>query len=353
MKPMEAPLLSFTILILAACLGMASTPVLAQETLAPDELCSKNPRAIASFADQGLEVAVRNALSIDDQAPLNCSLITRLGTLSANGPAPTRTVSGSPEWPDPEHEFDDLSGIQNLTGLKSLSLNNRGISDINLLKSLTNLTVLNLHTNWITDLSALAGMTKLTSLFLSENPISDISPLENLTALRVLRLHRHGDFIGGQKPRNFKGANTMLFSNAITDISPLSRMTELRDLNLHTQEISDLRPLSGLSSLIELRLAGNSFTDLSPLKKLRTLENLELTGNSLTDLTALSGLTNLQRLDLRYNPDLSDIQPLLDNPGIGKGDIIELRFTSVTCSNQESLAVKGVEVRTELFSACN
>jgi internalin A len=104
--------------------------------------------------------------------------------------------------------------------------------------------------------------------------------------------------------------------------------------------------------LRELRLAGNLFTDLSPLRGLTTLRNLELTGNSITDLSALSRLTNLTRLDLRYNPDLTNIQPLLDNSGIGEGDIVELRFTSVTCADQALLAAKGVEVRTELFSAC-
>ncbi len=335
------------------CAILFARPVLAQSTLDPDELCSNSPQAIASFADPVLEAAVREALSIGSEDALTCSLVTGLTALSASGPGPVRSVSGSPEWRDPDHVFNNLAGMQNLTGLTRLTLNNRGITDISPLQGLNNLTVLNLHTNWITDLSALAGMTKLTSLFLSENPLGDISPLQNLTEMRVLRLHRHGDFIGGQRPRNYKGATGILFSNAITDITPLARLTKLEDLNIHTQEISDLSPLSGLRNIIELRLAGNLFTDLSPLRGLTTLQNLELTGNSITELTALSGLTNLSRLDLRYNPELSNIQALLENPGIGQGDIVELRFTSVTCTDQALLADKGVEVRTELFSACN
>ena len=177
--------------------------------------------------------------------------------------------------------------------------------------------------------------------------------MSELTELRVLRLHRHGDFIGGQNPRSYLGASGILFSNAISDISPLAKLTKLEDLNIHTQEVSDLTPLSGLASIVELRLAGNLFTDLSPLRGLTTLQNLELTGNSVTDIGPLSGLVNLTRLDLRYNPGLSDIQALLENPGIGEGDIVELRHTQVTCADQALLAEKGVEVRTELFSACN
>lgn len=148
------------------------------------------------------------------------------------------------------------------------------------------------------------------------------------------------------------GARGLLHTNAITDISPLAGLTKLTDLNIHTLEVSDLSALSGLKQLTELRLAGNLFTDIGPLRGLTSLRNLELTGNSVTDLSPLSGLASLTNLDLRYNPDLSNIQPLLDNPGLGAGDIVELRFTRVTCADQALLAAKGVEVRTELFSAC-
>lgn len=333
------------------CFFLTAETVLAQPTLTPDELCSRNPQAIASFADAVLETAVREALSLGTEDELSCNRVTRLASLNA-GFTPRRLVSGSPEFDDPDHVFHDLTGMQNLTGLKSLVLNNRGISDISPLAGLTELETLNLHTNWITDISPLRNMTKLTRLFLSENPITDISPLSGLTELIVLRLHRHGDFIGGQAPRTYMGATGILFTNAISDISPLANLTKLEDLNIHTQEISDLSPLSGLTALVELRLAANSFTDLSPLRGLTNLQNLELTGNSITDITPLSGLPNLNLLDLRFNPELSNIKALLENPGIGEGDIVELRQTRVTCEDQARLAAKGVEVRTELFSGC-
>ena len=330
-----------------------SNLAMAQQILEPHETCGNDSNATITFADPVLGSLVRGALSIGSDAAISCGMAAELTALNASGPGPVRFVSGSPEWRDPDHEFHDLSGIQNLTGLTRLSMNNRGLRDIGPLTNLTNLVALNLHTNWISDLSALAGMTKLTSLFLSENPLSDISPLSELTELRVLRLHRHGDFIGGQNPRSYRGATGVLFTNSITDISPLAKLTKLEDLNIHTQEVSDLIPLGDMTSLIELRLAGNLFTDLSPLRGLSSLQNLELTGNSITDISPLSRLPNLARLDLRYNPELSDIRALLENPGIGSGDIVELRHTKVTCEDQGLLAAKGVEVRIELFSACN
>ena len=61
------------------------------------------------------------------------------------------------------------------------------------------------------------------------------------------------------------------------------------------------------------------------------------TSNSITDISALSGLTHLNSLLLSNNPDLSNIQPLLDNTGLGTptsfgGRFVDLRFTSVSCT---------------------
>ena len=340
--------LSFTALSLFLCSG-----AWAQQVLQPTDNCRDHAASdIVTFADAVLEEKVREALSLGPQDALSCGEAAQLTTLRSSGAGARRSVSGSPEWEDPVHLFHDLSGIQNLTGLTDLALSNRGLSDISPLAGLTELINLNLHTNWITDISPLRDMTKLVRLRISENPLTDISALSELTELRVLRMHRHGDFIGGQNPRSYMGATGVLFTNAVTDISPLAKLTKLVDLNIHTQDISDLTPLSSMTSLIELRLAANSFTDLSPLRGLNSLQYLELTGNDITDITALSGLTNLMQLDLRFNPELSDIQPLLENPGIGVGDIVELRHTQVSCADQARLAEKGLEVRTELFSSC-
>lgn len=338
---------------LSLLLVLGAETASAQQVLQPWDNCRDHAASdIVTFADAVLEEEVREALSLGSGDALSCAQAAQLTTLDASGTGARRSVSGSPEWSDPEHMFHDLSGMQNLTGLTNLALRNRGLSDISPLAGLTELTDLNLHTNWITDISALRDMTQLVRLRIAENPLTDISALSELTELRVLRMHRHGDFIGGQSPRTHMGATGLLFTNAVTDISALAKLTKLVDLNIHTQDISDLTPLSGLTSLIELRLAANSFTDLSPLRGLTTLEYLELTGNDITDITPLSGLINLMQLDLRFNPELSNIQALFENPGIGAGDVVELRHTNVSCTDQARLAEKGVEVRTELFSSC-
>lgn len=343
-----------TSLSLTALSLVFSTGAWAQQVLQPDELCSDfTDSAIATFVDEDLEAAVRNALSVDEREDLTCGLVSGLTRLSVSGPGPTRYVSGSPRnRQDPDRPFESLTGIQNLTGLTSLSMGNLWITDISALSGLTSLTNLSLHTNWVSDLAPLSGLTNLTSLILSENPISDLRPLRNLTNLTFLRMHRHSDFVGNQLPVNFKGATGLIYTNAISDISPLAGMTKLTDLALHTNEISDISALRGMTALTDLRLGGNPITDISPLEGMTSLLHLELTTAEVTDLTPLRGLTTLRNLDLRYNPDLSDIQPLIDNAGLGEGDNVELRFTNVTCADQAQLAAKGVDVRIELFSGC-
>ena len=118
-KAISATSLCFIFLISA----FKTIAVNAQQ-LSPGDSCGNNRQAVISFADPVLESIVRDALSIGSDGELTCELAAELSALNASGPGPTRYVSGSPEWRDPDQEFHDLSGIQNLTGLTRLSMNN-------------------------------------------------------------------------------------------------------------------------------------------------------------------------------------------------------------------------------------
>ena len=172
-----------------------------------------------------------------------------------------------------------------------------------------------------------------TALLAGSANIRSLAGIQNLTSLTVLGL----DF------------------NSITDISPLSGLTSLTDLYLANTSISDISPLSGLTSLETLFLGMNSITDISALSGLTSLRWLELWYNSITDISALSGLTKLGgrltklggplgALTLSGNPDLSNIQPLLDNTGLGAGDTVVLNNTNVSCADVAALEAKGVTV---------
>ncbi len=47
------------------------------------------------------------------------------------------------------------------------------------------------------------------------------------------------------------------------------------------------------------------------------------------------------------NPDLTDIQPLLDNTGLGTGDSVLLMNTNVSCTDVATLEAKGVRVTSD------
>ncbi|MDP6417093.1 MAG: hypothetical protein QGG54_18955, partial [Gammaproteobacteria bacterium] len=275
MKHFVNALLQFLIVITS----LLSIQTQAQQVLRPDELCSENPRAIASFADADLEAAVRSALSIGPVDDLACSLVTGLTALTTSGPGPTQIVSGSPRWPAADAPFESLAGLQNLTSLTRLALNNLDITDISQLSGLTNLTFLSLHTNYVSDISPLIGLTNLTSLLLSENPVSDISALRNLTELRMLRLHSQQIF-----PRLPQDAPHM---GSISDITPLRGLINLRDLSLHTMLITDISALAGLINLTDLRINGNTISDISVLSRLTNLKYLALHNNLISDVSPL------------------------------------------------------------------
>ena len=137
---------------------------------APSEFCSDHPdAAIATFEDANLEGAIRVELSVTAQQDLTCGLISGLTELNASFDGITSLV-----------------GIQNLTSLEFLDLDDNSITDISALSGLTSLTSLELSTNFINDISPLSGLTSLTPLGLSLNPISTISPLSGLTSLTTL-----------------------------------------------------------------------------------------------------------------------------------------------------------------------
>lgn len=64
-------------------------------------------------------------------------------------------------------------------------------------------------------------------------------------------------------------------------------------------------------------------------------------------LGRLSGLTSLTVLALFSNPGIANIQPLLDNPELGAGDIVGLSSPSVNCSDVAALEAKGVTVASD------
>jgi len=256
--------------------------------LQPTDLCSDYPgTAIAAFEDANLESKVRVSLGIGAMDDLTCDLVSGLTILNA-------TSSG----------VGSLVGSQNLTSLITAEL---GL-------------------NSITDISPLSELTSLTTAYLWSNSITDISPLNGLTNLTTLNIR----------------------SNAsLTDVSPLSGLTSLTFLDLMDNAIIDVSALGGLTNLTVLRLRSNAVVDVTALGNLVNLTELVLNDNTIIDVSALSGLTRLTRLFLGDNSGLTNIQPLLDNTGLGAGDQVTLNGTNASCADVALLEAKGVTVTSD------
>ncbi|MBC1910187.1 bacterial Ig-like domain-containing protein, partial [Listeria innocua] len=132
----------------------SNQPVEAEKAIEKDVKAVLPDKISVIFPDAVLAERIRSVLgksSIDDvvtQAELDTIVI-----LAASGTT-------------------DLSGIENLTRLVTLRLDDSSISDVSPLSNLTNLTYLNLYTNQISDISPLSNLTNLIYLNLANQKIS-------------------------------------------------------------------------------------------------------------------------------------------------------------------------------------
>ena len=74
------------------------------------------------------------------------------------------------------------------------------------------------------------------------------------------------------------------------------------------------------------------------------LTSLNASALGITSLVGAQNLTGLTSLLLQGNPNLIDVQSLIDNTGIGPGDSVNLVSTDVSCANVAKLQVKGATV---------
>ena len=82
--------------------------------------------------------------------------------------------------------ISSVAGVEHLSGVSTLSLNENNISDISPIGYLTNLHSLSLYRNNISSIDALANMAALNGLFVSNNLISKVHTLGGLSQLQVL-----------------------------------------------------------------------------------------------------------------------------------------------------------------------
>jgi hypothetical protein len=310
--------------------------------LQPHERCRDYPvHAIATFEDPVLTQKMREAVGLDHD--LTCARLAQVGRIDAIPGAGILSLRGAQNltglatvWA-PGQSIDDVAPLAGLTGITRINLGNSRIGDISAFGTLTAVTYLAVAGNRIADIAPLAGWTLLERASLSRNLITTVPDLSGLIVLEELWLD----------------------NNDITDISGVAGLTSLRILALDSNAVSDLGPVGELTSLTGLALRSNQISDLTPLAGLTGLYSLYLSDNNITDVSALAGLTELGELYLDGNAGLSNIQALLDNPGLGgpypppqplvidTRDFVRLAGTSVSCADVAALRAKDVAVSSE------
>jgi hypothetical protein len=176
----------------------------------------------------------------------------------------------------------NLQGMQYVTGLTSLNLNNNQVTDLNPLRSLTQLTTLRLIDNaTLADISPLAALTKLKTLDLQNTDVKDISALRDLQLLELSLAH-----------------------SAVIDLSPVRNM-----------------------ALTKFQIIGSATSDLSPLAN-APLETLAIDGSQVTDISMLTNLANLTYFNASNTP-IADIRALLQAKRLGVLYLLNTKVTDV------------------------
>lgn len=288
-----------SLLVLCAC-GDAAGP-----NLGPGDRCGSDDNAVPAFADPALEAEVRAQLGLDVTESLTCGSVASLESLGANNAG-----------------IRDLSGAQNLTGLTELLLAQNAIEDLSPLSGLTSIEYLDVRENRITDLGPVSTLTGMFALSAGNNQISDLSPLRGLSALEQIGVSH----------------------NRISDLAPLAGLDGLLRLEAYNNDITDLAPLANMWSLQSLDVGRNTVPDLSALDELNDLLIVGLERTTVTDLSPLADMLLLSWVVLDDNRELSDIQPLLDNRGVGRDDTVQLERTAVSCEDIELLRERRATV---------
>jgi hypothetical protein len=183
---------------------------------------------------------------------------------------------------------------------------------------------------WITSLAGLECLTDVEEIALDSWSVPDFASLGALPHLTKLNLGLAPD---------------------LSLLPDLPRLTLLQAILTTT----NLARLATFTSLVTLDLGAIDLSapgTLDPLASLTALQNLGVVGR-VSDLGFVSRLTNLTKVYLADNA-ITNLDPLVDNLGIGAGDTVDLTGNPINCRDQarqlRTLRARGVTV---VLPACD
>lgn len=203
---------------------------------------------------------------------------------------------------------DNITAIEKFDNIKTLLLNNIGMTKIDSINKLTNnkrekeeeLTLLELDVsaNSLKNIDGIENITSLKILSATSNNLTEIPALSNLTYLQKLNA----------------------YSNMITRIPELPNSNNVGYIFLSDNKINDISELSKISNIIELDLSNNLLddNDLEKIKNTRVSNSLKIAGNRITDISCIkSVISSASTLDISKNmiKDVSSIDDRFSKNG--------------------------------------
>ncbi len=149
----------------------------------------------------------------------------------------------------------DLSPLAKLQNLKSLTICDTSVKNINSLANLVNLQKLDLSGTNIQNIEPVKNLINIERLVLDGTAIVDLKPIKNLKKLEYLRIMR----------------------TKVNNLEPLRNLTNLQTFYAYETKISNLEPLKRLTNLRRLYISGSNNISNQQIEDLqKVLPNLEI-----------------------------------------------------------------------------
>lgn len=215
-----------------------------------------------------------------------------------------------------EKNISDLSGLESFENLEYLYISNNTIASIEPLQYCQNMKELYVsnNPNIGNNNSAIQRMEQLTKLDLSNTGLTNLQSLEDLIerwneneSCTLEELNISGNSIQNiECIGNIKTLNKLNVSDiGVEDISQLQTLTELKTLNASNNKIENIEPLRKLTQLKYLYLSNNKIVDISPISKI-SLDTLEFSNNRVKDVSMLTKVYTTIKMDTNQISDTSN-----------------------------------------------
>ena len=256
-----------------------------------------------------------------------------------------------------DDNISNVSGIDELTNLQYLYLEDTSVSDVSPIWNLTKLN--NLNISWggkITSIDGIKSLTQLEYLNLSGQRIKDISDLLNLDKLQFVELEEN--FLDLSDPKIQSDISTLRANGTLVDVEsqiPISVQQLSSQMELHLTQINSnddpkANFIYGFEKLLELLESTES----------ASLKNVAINGGAAQSLIDFT-LPDLWRNDLDYEDnselnskaDLDQIEDYFYDVFIPRLTTINSHFAQMASYNGSISLPQDITGREELISVDN